>query len=96
MKENWYNSDNSGSNSTSIGILHQAMPISLDTDTISHANCTSIIELTLYQLIAHEYGLYEFSTHCAKEFSCENVLALIEFYQFEKFFHGMFFDQFSK
>eukprot|EP00486_Rosalina_sp_Unknown_P009598 CAMPEP_0201590400 /NCGR_PEP_ID=MMETSP0190_2-20130828/177337_1 /ASSEMBLY_ACC=CAM_ASM_000263 /TAXON_ID=37353 /ORGANISM="Rosalina sp." /LENGTH=327 /DNA_ID=CAMNT_0048046467 /DNA_START=278 /DNA_END=1261 /DNA_ORIENTATION=- len=55
---------------------------------VSRQNSLSIRELTLYDCLENEYGFHAFLCHAYKEFSVENVLAVVELQQFQNCYQG--------
>lgn len=54
----------------------------------SMQNTLGVKELTLYDCLENEYGFHAFLCHAYKEFSIENVLAVVELQQFQDYYQG--------
>eukprot|EP00485_Elphidium_margaritaceum_P014598 CAMPEP_0202731910 /NCGR_PEP_ID=MMETSP1385-20130828/187388_1 /ASSEMBLY_ACC=CAM_ASM_000861 /TAXON_ID=933848 /ORGANISM="Elphidium margaritaceum" /LENGTH=414 /DNA_ID=CAMNT_0049398213 /DNA_START=1102 /DNA_END=2346 /DNA_ORIENTATION=+ len=55
---------------------------------VERASSANIKELTLYDCLEDKYGFYALLTHAFKEYSVENVLAVVELHQFQTYFGG--------
>merc|ERR1712154_52422 len=57
-----------------------------ENDVLKHHQYNT--ELTLYDCLENKYGFYAFLRHAFKEYSIENVLAVVELQQFQTFYGG--------
>eukprot|EP01084_Bolivina_argentea_P271948 462870_1 len=48
----------------------------------------NVRELTLYNVLEHPFGFYAFLCHATKEYSVENLLAVVEMQQFQDYYQG--------